>query len=397
MSIKFKTLLFISTLILFVCIGQVAFAQNKPGEASDIQAMTKEIIKTKSFIIDKINLAPVNEVNVFSAMIKNNTDKEISIGVSLDTEPGLCLQRRSGQHLFKVAPKAQKNIEVKYEVENLTEGAVIRIKLGTAVKEKDDIDIKNVCFDKKYYIGKGNKSINVFFEKHSAKHFDIYYFKNSLAEKELGKIITDRELALNKISTLLKVKNTKKILLVFYPDAMTKTKQTGHEGAGFARGNLIVEIYSDKIKFDPFHETAHVILKNWGYPPALFDEGFAVYAAEKFGSDALKELGNPGKKFIEVTQNYIKEGKNIPLEQLFAYMEIGSAESKHEIAYPQAASVVGYLIDTYGIDKFCQVCKKLEETDEPAYINKNKELFKNIYGKSVGEIEKDWLENLKVK
>ena len=45
-------------------------------------------------------------------------------------------------------------------------------------------------------------------------------------------------------------------------------------------GNTIVEIYNKAQKLDPYHETVHVLMRSFGSPPALFNEGFAVYMVQ---------------------------------------------------------------------------------------------------------------------
>ena len=75
-----------------------------------------------------------------------------------------------------------------------------------------------------------------------------------------------------------------------FPDAKSKKEETGNPGDGWAFSNNIVEVYNEKTKLDPFHELAHIISGEVGNPPAMLDEGFAIYVSEKLGTDALKYL-----------------------------------------------------------------------------------------------------------
>jgi hypothetical protein len=57
---------------------------------------------------------------------------------------------------------------------------------------------------------------------------------------------------------LLGVRSDLKIRLFFFPDEQMKG-ETGHQGTGWAFGNNIIEVYNEKTKLDPYHETAHIL------------------------------------------------------------------------------------------------------------------------------------------
>jgi len=60
------------------------------------------------------------------------------------------------------------------------------------------------------------------------------------------------------------------------------------------------------------------------------------------------------------------------------------------VAYPEAASFVKYLIDTYGKDKFLQAYYQLLNSGSKQVQEKNIEKLTNIYGKSLNELKKQW-------
>ena len=139
------------------------------------------------------------------------------------------------------------------------------------------------------------------FRKLESAHFLIYCFPDSLAARDIGHIAQQRDRGFEKIADLLGVRTDSKIRLFLFPDEQSKKAETGHQGAGWAFGNSVVEVYNEKTKLDPYHETAHILASQLGSPAALFSEGFAAYVSELLGADALKELGSPGKTCDQAT------------------------------------------------------------------------------------------------
>jgi len=338
--------------------------------------------------------------NQFTALIKNKTDVPLSIGLDLRTTTGLWIRRSwQNQYAFQLGPQEETFIEANYNFFHISPETWLRVRFGIpSIQNGGVIEIKNILFEKKYFVGKGNKSADrdtSQFVINESDHFKIYCYRGSLAEKDIKKIINQRESGFRVISELLGVTYPGKIRLVFYPDAETKKDETGSMGDGYAFSNNIVEIYNEQTKLDPFHEVAHIIAGQLGEPPALFNEGFAVYASEKSGADALKYLGSPGKTIDEAVESHRHDGQFIPFDSLITYTDIGPTESKPVISYPEGASIVKYLYEVYGREKFLKVYKTLQNSDEPDVVMKNKEILKQVYGKSISELEKEWLKKFK--
>jgi hypothetical protein len=133
-------------------------------------------------------------------------------------------------------------------------------------------------------------------------------------------------------------------------NAKTKEQETGHRGAGWAFGNVIVEVFNEQTQLDPYHEVAHVVARQLGNPPALLNEGFAVYLSERMGGDALEHLGSPGLRVNEVVHQNRMAGKYIPLVRLLTFTEIGTVDSRPEIAYAEAGSFVKFLVEEFGVE-----------------------------------------------
>jgi len=127
-----------------------------------------------------------------------------------------------------------------------------------------------------------------------------------------------------------------------------------------------------------------------GNPPALFNEGFAVYMSERLGAHGLESLGGGQSSIYQRTRELKNKNEWIPLEELITYTEIGSGWSRPPVAYPEAASFVKYLIDTFGKDKFLQAYKRLQNSSSKQVQKQNIEKLKNIYGRTLNELERQW-------
>ncbi len=227
-------------------------------------------------------------------------------------------------------------------------------------------------------------------EKHGTEHFDIYYFKDSTAGKEIDRIAEQKEKGFDEICRFLGKDSGIRIRMVLFEDGQTKHAETGHQGMGWAYGNTIVEVYNEKERLDPYHETTHVLMRPFGSPPAMFNEGFAVYMSERLGAHALEGLSGGRATIYERVRELKTKGEWIELEELITYTEIGSTQSWPPVAYPQAASFVKFLIDQYGRDEFLQAYKKLRNSDDKSVQRKNIKALEQIYGKSLSELETEW-------
>jgi len=227
-------------------------------------------------------------------------------------------------------------------------------------------------------------------EKRVTDHFDIYYFKGSTAGKEIDQIAQQKEQGYRQICTFLGADSDIRICMVFFEDGRTKQRQTGHQGAGWAYGNTIVEIYNEQERLDPYHETTHILMGPIGSPPALFNEGFAVYMSERLGAHALESLSG-GRTTVHQRAKELKgQGDWIELRQLLGYTEIGSRSSRPPVAYPEAASFVKFLIDRYGKDKFLQTYRTLRNSGAQAVRDGNIRKLEEIYGISLEVLQQQW-------
>jgi len=391
----------VSGLLLFILCPTASVGQTRddPSEAATAQ---QEVIQTDFLTIRKLDLGePHPGKNRFTALVKNKTDKTLTLGLDLRAEPGVWPYGWQVQSLFLVWPQNETPIEAGYEFRHLTPEATLRVRFFfPRVAAGGVTEFGDPFFQKKYSVGAGNKAVDYDpsqrFQEFASQHFRIHCFPDSLAARDHHSIAAERESAFQKISELLGVTDPEPVQLFLFPDGETKTGDTGHTGDGWAFGRTIVEVYNEQTKLDPYHELTHILAGRLGDPPALFNEGFAVYVSEFMGADALKSLGSPGKKVDEAVVAHRKEGKFIPFQKLFAFTDIGPEESQPTISYPEAASFVKFLIEKYQIKKFRQAYKTLENSDDPAKVRKNEQTFRAIYGKLPSELEPEWLSALRV-
>ena len=234
-------------------------------------------------------------------------------------------------------------------------------------------------------------------ERYNTEHLDVYFFPDSTAARQSKRIAQEKEKGYREICRFLGTDPNLRIKLVLFEDKATKHWETGHQGMGWAYGITIVEVYNDKESLDPFHETVHILMHRFGRPPALFSEGFAVYMSQRLGAPALEDLGG-GQATIEDRARALKaEGDWIELAELMAYTEIGSAQSRPPVAYPEAASFVKFLMDTYGKDKFLQAYQTLKNSNDGSVQARKAAELAAIYGHSVSQLGEAWEASLRSK
>jgi hypothetical protein len=120
-------------------------------------------------------------------------------------------------------------------------------------------------------------------EHRTTPHFDIYYAASSSAARDIDRIAEQRESGYQAINSFLGAVEGPRIRLIFFADADTKAVWAMHQGDGMAYGTTIIEVYNDVVQLDPFHEVTHILTGPAGSPPAILEEGFAVYMSEHLG------------------------------------------------------------------------------------------------------------------
>lgn len=216
----------------------------------------------------------------------------------------------------------------------------------------------------------------------SSEHFKLYSFDGQLSKKTTLDILNKRESAYQEISGFLGIKTNLAINIFLFRNEQLKYNLTGHKGLGWGFDNNIVEVFNDSIRMDPYHELAHVLGNTLNKPPALIDEGTAVYLSQLYGDKAFSRMiGYPTKSMNEILLLLRKIHGMIAISTLLSDNEIGD-----NLAYCTSASFIEFLIREFGKQKFLVLYKSLSNTNSA----RNKMIFEKIYGVKFNQIEYEW-------
>jgi hypothetical protein len=331
--------------------------------------------------------------NSFEIMLRNRSDVKVTALLDLRAVPGMWLLPSAQKQFPKeFAPGEEGVIEGTFEFRRLSPEATLRVTVGPGEPHDGGFfGFRGIDFQRVFDVGKTSPDAY-----NPAKYFtisrhgplEIYSWKGSLAERHLDAIAAERLGAIEAIEQLLGVEAPERIRIVFYPDEPHKFEQTGHQGRGWAWGTTLVEVYSEDVQLDPYHELVHVIANALGSPAPILNEGLAVYASELFGADALRLLGYPNISIHRAVCEIRQVSTYIPLADLVALDNIGSQEDRAAREYAQAGSFVKYLVERRGLDRFREAYSHLSAR---ATIEENIQRFHQIYGMGVGELESAWL------
>jgi len=228
------------------------------------------------------------------------------------------------------------------------------------------------------------------FVRARSERLDGYAEPKSAAAGSLPRILAAREHALDQLEAFYGAKLGRRLALVFFANEESKLKATGHRGWGWAVNDVIVEVNNDKIHLEPYHELSHMVSARLGAPPALFDEGAAVYVAKRFGGDPMGEFGHPGASLDAVVALNIDAGHYVPMREVFAFSEIGPPRTQGEFSYPEAASFVSFLVLRFGEAALRTAFGRLRSSDDSRQIAANALAFREIFGVDVEMAERSW-------
>lgn len=208
----------------------------------------------------------------------------------------------------------------------------------------------------------------------SSQHINYYYAPNSVAAKEIDTIKKVSEKSIARTLTLIHESNyNKKISLIFTESRLKMKELTKFESNGLANSkyNAVYYVYGDSLKVNGAHEFNHVIVLNlWGENSYRWlNEGFAVYSDDAWGRTNLHVLC----KYL------LDNNKLISLHEL----QNNFNSYNDLITYPEAGSFVKFLNEQYGYQKLKRLWQEGEDKTE------------NIYGRSMNELEKEWIEVIK--
>jgi hypothetical protein len=125
------------------------------------------------------------------------------------------------------------------------------------------------------------------------------------------------------------------------------------------------------------HEATHILNRHFGpLRPAIIEEGAATYIA----GGHFKE-----EPFAPRMLGVIEMGDYIPLTDLAN----GFYASQHEIGYLESASLIEYLVDTYGWERFTTFMRAFQSAESDSVVLDK--ALRLIYEETLAEVETDWL------
>jgi hypothetical protein len=226
----------------------------------------------------------------------------------------------------------------------------------------------------------------------SSQHFKLFTFEGHLSKKTRLDLLYKRESAYQEISDFFEIEPTVSINIFLFQNEEIKYNLTGHRGLGWGFDNNIVEVFNDSVRIDPYHELAHVIGYTLCHPPALIDEGTAVYLSQQFGDKAFSRLiGYPTKSINEILLIFSKKDCLKSISTLLSYDEFGSSKNA-TLDYCQAASFVEILIREFGKQKFLELFKSLSSTKS----TEAELIFEKIYNLNMNQIENKWRKQIRI-
>lgn len=353
-----------------------------PGATEDESAgcacrTHRDVVPGLAIVVEDVTLdPPVLGWNSARLRIRNLSDEKQACLVTVEVTGGFWFQNRTRVFHYEIGPGACETFEAHYSCPSSAQGKV-RVSVGTLAGSYE----AEQSSEGEPIGPSGSTFIHL-----SRGAIELYAKKGGYAEANAERVLTQRLAALTEICSFLGVSPVP-ATVVLYDKAEEKTFDTGHLGVGWARGILAVEVLSPDMELEPYHEMVHVQAEALGNPPAVLSEGLAVYLEERLGGSSLKTFCH------YPTIDQAAEGLFStfwPLETLFAFTEIGSTESRPGVAYPQAASVVKYLITTYGRERFLEAYRRLRNGNARATVEENKRLITEILGTTLPKIENEW-------
>jgi hypothetical protein len=342
--------------------------------------------------LDSVDLGEIQwGANKYSMRIKNLTVSQLNIKLNLWA---LYETSRGAISVFKefiLNPEELKNLEGWYLI-SLDHG---KLKIVLTIIDSEEKVLARKSFE--YFTPIPNKKrgnlVSVYhktyppFNYAESKHFVVYFAPHSKAENDTDTFIKQREEILSSILKIFDVSFDEKIIIFLYPTSCTKISFTYHGGWGLAYKNTIAEEYINGPSVDPYHELTHVVSRKLGHPPALFNEGLAVYMQK--GSQW------EGRDVDSICAEYLSKGSLISLNELIGYTDIGPEESQPEISYPEAGSFVKFFIQAFGMEKFKTLYGRLKNSSDPQQQSDNTRNIEDLCGRSLAALEKDWIAYLR--
>jgi hypothetical protein len=340
--------------------------------------------------IERLEKSPMQ--GTFRLRVSNDAPTPALLGVDVRTEPGMWLVPISQKtHLYWLPPSGERSLAIDYTFTRLSPEARLRVRVGAPEEHTDGwVHVPEPVAVRTYDLG-GSPDAGAFIDRFDVErtaHLEVYALRGMFDHGELTALARRREHAVAELARLLQVTPPPRMRLVLYPDAAAKTADTHHIGNGYVTGTTIIEIFNDSIQLDPYHEIAHLVAGQLGWPPAWLNEGLAVFASEHLGADALGQLGSAGKSADHASCEFARAGELLPFSQLVRLDDIGPEGTRPRLSYAQAASFIGFLVRRHGMARLGEAYATLSAAGTHEV---NEAAFLRVFGVSLEQAGDDWL------
>ena len=227
-----------------------------------------------------------------------------------------------------------------------------------------------------------------------------FYSQDGYFPVDLDQFQLKSELVFRHISRQLNLPYDGQIKVTFLPPMPANGTCVVRGLANFDRqGNPQTTIFADENTSQEYllgvlaHEVGHnIFMHNFDVEHTELNEGIATWASRRYWS-----IWQESPSLEENVVTYIEDDTYVPLSIGLDNRAYSGATClvHRDIVYTEWASFVGYLIDQYGMDKFIELA--LTETviiDEDYVTESLQPDYYVVYGLSLDELEKMWLESI---
>ncbi len=356
------------------------------------------------------------EGNALRIDVRNETDKEIPLGILVavaDPElgkDGPVFSAHFRQHQTNVPASSEAKICLPYSVPPTGPNPMLAFTLfepwGDSMPATSYNDpyrgepLRNIrpiywgSFDLRQAAASGNCLLPKFVpaeerayltEAKRSKHFLFVYRPGSYVEQNLPAIIQEQEKAYDELRSVLGIDLPYMIVIELYPDMEAKGIGSGSRSsyANTASASRFCEVYNENLKGAPYHELAHI-----------FSQWFCLSTPGKTeGGSAYGAYG-----LTEGFAGYFERGRDIqrPKEAARKALETNQLSPLAEILLSQKTTepipaLVDFLLKK-DVEKFKEFYIDVTNAKGDQDLQK---ASKEIYGKTLGELEEEWHEYLK--
>jgi hypothetical protein len=207
-----------------------------------------------------------------------------------------------------------------------------------------------------------------------SEHFLFRYRPGSYAEKNIAKIIKEREGAYVKLSSVLQMELPETVTIDLYPDMEAKGLGSGTTWtpANTKTNKHICEVYDEQYQCDPFHELAHIF--SYHFPNFGSNKGGIVEAFAAYFEPHNMAIG-PTKQILK---RKLRQGELRSLDKVLL-----SSSSGQELVI-----LIDFLLEK-DVEKFKAFYVHVTRTRKQAGMEK---ACRHIYGIDLKDLEKQWHE-----